>query len=60
MFRRSLYASEDIAEGELLSPANVRIIRPGLGLAPKHVDQVMGRRARQAIKRGTPISWELI
>ncbi|QXH48328.1 pseudaminic acid synthase [Pseudomonas xanthosomatis] len=60
VFRRSLYASEDIAEGELLSPANVRIIRPGLGLAPKHVDQVMGRRARQAIKRGTPISWELI
>lgn len=60
VFRRSIYASEDIAEGELLSLANVRIIRPGLGLPPKYFEQVIGKRAKQAIKRGTPISWALI
>lgn len=60
VFRRSIYASEDIAEGELLSQANVRIIRPGLGLPPKYFEQVIGKRAKQAIKRGTPISWGLI
>ncbi|WP_460139918.1 pseudaminic acid synthase [Pseudomonas sp. S2_E01] len=60
VFRRSIYASEDIAEGELLSPANVRIIRPGLGLPPKYFEQVIGKRAKQTIKRGTPINWNLI
>ncbi|MDZ4017820.1 pseudaminic acid synthase [Pseudomonas sichuanensis] len=60
VFRRSIYASEDIAEGELLSPANVRIIRPGLGLPPKYIDHVIGRSAKCSIKRGTPISWDLI
>lgn len=60
VFRRSIYASEDIHAGELLSPANVRIIRPGLGLPPKYYEHVIGKRARQAIKRGTPISWDLI
>lgn len=60
VFRRSIYASEDIAAGDLLSPCNVRIIRPGLGLPPKYFEQVIGKRAKQAIKRGTPISWDLI
>ncbi|MEW9902622.1 pseudaminic acid synthase [Pseudomonas putida] len=60
VFRRSIYASEDIAEGEVLSQVNVRIIRPGLGLPPKYFEQVIGKRARQFIKRGTPISWDLI
>lgn len=60
VFRRSIYASEDIAAGELLSPSNVRIIRPGLGLPPKYFEHVIGKRAKQAIKRGTPISWEFI
>ena len=60
VFRRSIYASEDIAAGELLSPCNVRIIRPGLGLPPKYFEQVIGKHAKQTIKRGTPISWDLI
>lgn len=60
VFRRSIYASENIAEGELLSSANVRIIRPGLGLAPKYFELVVGKRAKQAIKRGTPIHWDLV
>lgn len=60
VFRRSLYAVADIAAGEILTPANVRCIRPGLGLAPKYLDLVLGRPARVAIRRGTPLSWELI
>lgn len=60
VFRRSIYASKDITEGELLTEANVRIIRPGFGMPPKYFEEVIGRRAKQAIKRGTPMSWDLI
>jgi len=59
-FRRSLYASADIAAGEKFTPANVRAIRPGMGLAPKHIDAVLGRTARTAITRGTALQWDLI
>ena len=59
-FRRSLYVSCDIAAGELLSAKNVRAIRPGMGLAPKHLDAVLGRPAKVALKRGTPLAWDLI
>ena len=60
VFRRSLYAVRDIAAGELLGAGNVRSIRPGYGLAPKHLPEVLGRYAAQAIPRGTAISWDLI
>ena len=59
-FRRSLYVSADIAAGEKFTPANVRAIRPGMGLAPKHLDAVLGRTARTALTRGTALQWELI
>ena len=58
--RRSLYAVADIAEGETLTHANVRSIRPGLGLPPKHLDEVLGRAATRAIRRGTPLAWAMI
>lgn len=57
-FRRSLYVVADIAEGERLTDLNVRSIRPGHGLAPRHMPDVMGRRARRAIPRGTPLAWD--
>ena len=60
VFRRSIYASQDIAEGEALTRENIRIIRPGYGLPPKYFEQVIGKCAKQAIKRGTAISWDLI
>ncbi|MFW9269925.1 pseudaminic acid synthase [Pseudomonas sp. NR3] len=60
VYRRSLYATQDMATGEVFTSQNVRAIRPGLGLAPKHLDSLMGRRARQAIKRGTALSWSLV
>lgn len=60
VFRRSLYAVADIAAGETLGPRNLRSIRPGFGLAPKHLDALMGKRARKAIARGTPMAWDLV
>lgn len=59
-FRRSLYIAEDVRAGELLTEANLRIIRPGLGLAPKHWDRVLGRRARRDLRKGTPLSWDML
>jgi N-acetylneuraminate synthase len=55
--RRSLYVVEDIAAGAPLTAQNVRSIRPGLGLEPRFYDEVLGRKARQALKRGTPLNW---
>lgn len=60
VFRRSLYVVKDMAPGEPFNRENLRAIRPGLGLAPRHIDSVLGRSARQAIKRGTPLAWGLI
>ncbi|MDP2808963.1 MAG: pseudaminic acid synthase [Rhodocyclaceae bacterium] len=60
IFRRSLYVVRNVDEGEVLTRDNVRAIRPGLGLPPGQLDRVLGRAARKAIKRGTPLSWNLI
>lgn len=60
VFRRSLYVVQDMAAGEAFSTDNVRAIRPGLGLPPKEMDVIIGRKAGKAIKRGTPLSWELL
>jgi sialic acid synthase SpsE len=59
-FRRSLYAVQDIPAGGRLTAENVRSIRPGYGLPPKHLPEVLGRRAGRAIARGTPLAWSLI
>lgn len=58
--RRSLYVVEDIAAGDILTKINVRAIRPGLGLPPKYLDQVLGMRVKQDVKRGTALAWELL
>lgn len=60
VYRRSLYVTRDMQAGELFSADNVRAIRPGLGLAPKHYDALLGRRARQALKRGTALDWAFV
>ena len=58
--RRSLYVVSDIAAGGELTTENIRSIRPGFGLAPKHLPRVLGRRVRSALKRGTPLSFDMI
>jgi pseudaminic acid synthase len=60
VFRRSLWVVKDMKAGEMFTEENVRSIRPGYGLHPRHLNDVLGRRAARDIKRGTPLSWELI
>lgn len=59
-FRRSLFVVRDVQAGERLTAGNVRSIRPAAGLHPRHLDQVLGRRATRDIPRGTPLSWDLV
>lgn len=59
-FRRSLYVVADIAAGETITEDKVRSIRPGHGLAPKHLPAILGRRAAKTAARGTPVSWDMI
>jgi pseudaminic acid synthase len=56
--RRSLYVTADVAKGEPLTPHNVRSIRPGFGLAPKHLPSVLGRVTARDLKRGEPLDWD--
>jgi len=56
MFKRSIYAVKDIAEGEILTRENIRIIRPGDGLEPKYYEMLIGIKAKSDIKRGTPLN----
>ena len=58
-FSRSLFVVEDIKKGESLSEANVRSIRPGDGMHPKHLSEVIGKIATQDIPKGTPLQKEL-
>jgi N-acetylneuraminate synthase len=59
-YRRSLFVVRDVREGEVLTADNVRSIRPGQGLPPKFLADVLGKRAARDIARGTPLGWELI
>ena len=58
--RRSLYVTKDIEAGGEISADNIRSIRPGLGLAPKFYDTLLGRRVSRPVKKGTPVSWDLL
>ncbi len=59
-YRRSLYISADVRKGEILNEANVRAVRPGLGLPTKFFDLVIGRPARADLAAGTPVTWDLL
>ena len=58
--RRSLYITEDLEAGAELSADNMRSIRPGLGLPPKHYSSLLGRRVGGDVPRGTPVTWDLL
>lgn len=59
-FRRSLYFVEDIKAGEVITEKNMRAIRPGLGLSPKYYQQLLGKKIKKKVKKGTPVSWEFV
>lgn len=56
-FKRSIYVTKDIEAGEAFTTENIRVIRPGDGLHPKFWEQVLGTKAAQDWKRGTPLAW---
>lgn len=58
--RRSLFVVEDIKAGDKFSATNIRCIRPGYGLSPKYLPEILGRTAKRNMKKGTPLGWELI
>ncbi len=60
MRRRSVYVTEDLKAGEILTKANLRCIRPGYGLAPRHYESLLGKTVRSDVKKGTPMRWDLI
>lgn len=59
-FRRSLYIAKDMLEGEVFTPENLRAIRPGFGLLPKYFERFLGKKVTRAVKKGTPLNWDLI
>lgn len=59
-FRRSLFVSKVVEEGELFTSENVRSVRPSAGLAPRHLKEILGRPAARRVEPGTPLAWDMI
>lgn len=60
VFRRSLFVVRDMRAGDIFTRDNVRSIRPGYGLLPRFLEDILGRRCGRDIPKGTPVSWELL
>jgi len=59
-FKRSIYISNDIKAGELLTPDNIKVIRPGDGLAPKNYEMMLGKKAKHDLTKGSPMSLDMV
>jgi len=59
-FRRSLYVVKDVEKGKVLEAGHVRSIRPGYGLAPKYMKEVLGKKVTKNITRGSALDWSMI
>ena len=59
VYRRSLYVVQDLKAGDVLTKNNVRAIRPGLGLATKYLEMVLGKVVARDVVRGTALGWKL-
>lgn len=60
VFRRSVYIVSDIGAGEVFQPHHIRSIRPGYGISPKHIGDVIGKSATRDLKRGTALKWDMV
>jgi len=59
-FRRSLYVAKDMKAGDVFTKDNLRVVRPGYGLPPKYYDSMLGKKVSRDLKKGTPVTWEII
>jgi pseudaminic acid synthase len=59
-YRRSLYIVKDMKNGDILDESNLRAIRPGFGLPTKYLSQLLGKKIKSDVKKGTPVSWDLL
>ena len=59
-FRRSLYVAEDMKAGDELTQRNLRVVRPGFGLPPKHYEELLGKHVNRDVAKGTALSWEFV
>lgn len=59
-YRKSIFVVEDMMKGDLFTEKNVKIIRPALGIKPRHYETILGKRATQNIEKGTPLCWEFV
>ncbi|NLU94403.1 pseudaminic acid synthase [Chitinophaga sp. Ak27] len=60
LHKRSIYVAKDIEKGEVFTTENIRVIRPGDGLHPRNYEKLLGRVAKDDLKKGTPLSWEIV
>jgi pseudaminic acid synthase len=60
VFRRSIYIVEPMKAGDIFTERNTRVIRPGFGLPPKHLEVILGKRVTRDVPRGTRMSWDLL
>jgi pseudaminic acid synthase len=59
-FVRSIYINRNLSESHILEAGDLKIIRPGYGLAPKYWDEVLGRKLKKSVEKGIPLSWDLL
>lgn len=60
VFRRSVYIAQNLKAGDVLTRENLRCVRPGLGLAPKYYERLLGRKVSRDVTKGTPMEWEMV
>ena len=60
LFRRTIYITEDVKEGDILTEKNLRCIRPGLGLPPKYYELLLGKKIKTSLKKGTAMKMEYV
>lgn len=59
-FRRSLYVAEDMKAGDIFTEKNLRVVRPGYGLAPRYYEVILGRKVNRDVEKGTAVSWDML
>jgi sialic acid synthase SpsE len=57
-FKRSIYFSENLKKGDIITQENIKVIRPALGIKPKYYEEILGKKVTRDTSRGTPVQWE--